>query len=72
MDMRARKWTVALLAAVAGALAYVTFAEGSESEPGPAKAGPDARAGATPFSEGDAGCTPSAKHHCPRLEPTLR
>jgi len=68
--MRAKGLTVALVAAAAGAVAYMSFAEGSEPEAG--QASPQASKGAIPFSDGDAGCTPSAHHHCPRLEPTLR
>jgi hypothetical protein len=72
MDMRARKLTAALLAAAAGALAYMAFAEGSEAEPGAGQGGALSRNRPMPFSDGDAGCTPSANRHCPRLEPTLR
>jgi hypothetical protein len=72
MDMRAKRLTVALVAAAAGAVAYMSFAEGSEPEPEAGQASPQASKGAMPFSDGDAGCTPSAHHHCPRLEPTLR
>jgi len=72
MDVRAKRWAAALVAAAAGAAAYMSFAEGSEPEPGPGQASPQARNGAMPFSDGDAGCTPSTNHHCPRLEPTLR
>jgi hypothetical protein len=72
MDMRAKRLTAALVAAAAGAAAYVAFAGGSEAEPGAGRASPQARNRAMSFSEGDAGCAPSANHHCPRLEPTLR
>jgi hypothetical protein len=72
MDTRARKWTAVWVAAAAGALAYVAFAEGGEAEPADGQAGPQVRGRAMPLSEGDAGCAPAANHHCPRLEPTLR
>jgi len=72
MDMRAKSLAAALLAAAAGAAAYMAFAEGAEPEPGPGQASPQASNRAMPFSEGDAGCAPSANRHCPRLEPTLR
>jgi len=72
MDMRAKSLAAALLAAAAGAAAYMAFAEGTEPEPGAGRVLPPARDSAMPFSDGDAGCTPSANRHCPRLEPTLR
>jgi hypothetical protein len=72
MDMRAKRLAASLVAPAAGAAAYVAFAGGSEAGPGAAQASPQARNRTMPFSDGDAGCAPSANHHCPRLEPALR